>query len=328
MGHPGPPQSTQSHAAIPSASLPPMPIAARRCGLEIKATVRQFPDLAPVKYMGLHFPAWHPQGSGTRCHPGTHGHPHYKQHDSYPPSDALEMEPRTPKLRSRLPSPAPAGVCLFPGRSWPFISGKINLQLQTGAGIPGEGGELVGRDVLPARPLLWAAAENQEGSEKGEERSESSSAACCQHQEPAEPPFLPPSSFPYTGEGERHGDGEWGSRQGAGSSDATKLPPHGHPQSHPTASGGFPLARQCVRKEDDGAGVTWARDGGASGCLWVAAPCAPHRGQPRSCPSPTFPHFQDPVLNAAAATWGAKGGSCKKPSKPACFSHCNTRVSN
>lgn len=52
-------------------------------------------------------PSWHPRAPTLQ-----------RQHISCSPSDALEMELRTPKLRSRLPSPAPSFLVI----SWSIVA--------------------------------------------------------------------------------------------------------------------------------------------------------------------------------------------------------------
>lgn len=64
--HPDPHYCPHTHAA--THRLLPERIAAPRCGLEIKAAVRQFPDLALVKYSGIALPSLgSPWGSGIHA---------------------------------------------------------------------------------------------------------------------------------------------------------------------------------------------------------------------------------------------------------------------
>ena len=125
----------QNSTVVPAPTAPhhllPERIAAPRCGIEIKAAVRQFPDLAPAKYRGdrVTLPGRPtgkrhprclscPRRTGTRtntqskCNPSP-AHPceSWREKRGAMPRSPPETELRTPKLtaqRSRLPSPAPS----------------------------------------------------------------------------------------------------------------------------------------------------------------------------------------------------------------------------
>jgi len=235
------------------------------------------------------------------------------------------------------------------------------------AGTPGEGGEPGrGPHHPPNAPGRFAG--NREGGEKEREKKEVKTALllatgskrlprlissffaikCCGAggarrgrwaREPGEPqPSRAKHPLPFQGRQQPAGSRHPGLRrsllQSKTCSDGTELPSHRAPTKPPHGCRGrAPLPPVCVGKGTPGQGLPGRGAVGPGGSLGAEATGsqllrAPRRGQPGSCASPAFPHFQEPAFNTAAATQGAGGGSCKKTSKPACFTHCNTGVRN
>lgn len=267
---------------------------------------------------------------------------------------------------SRLPNPAPS--CLFISQSGPFMSGKINRQLDPGVGKPGEEGSQGEGHATHPPAALGCFIDNQEGSEKKREKKEVKTALLLATGS-KRPPSLPSSFFIFKcwGAGERCGGGERGSPahpsprrtthpppfrgrqrlcQAAGSPAAFALHrdlmapschPAGYPQSHPTGARS-PGTGSAATPTVWGRGTTGQGLPGHGTAGLGASPGArasrsqllraPRRGQPGSCAGPAFPHFQDPAFKAAATTRGAGGGSCKNPPNLLFFSHCNTGVGN
>lgn len=305
--HPAPPRRDRTPGAAPPAAHPhsthrPLP---HRCA-QVRVRNKSGREAVSRFRGGSCYPPGVAHGEEAPAPPVLLPHTNIEQVQpiSCPPSEKPEGEKgadaqrRSGEPPNSLPggaaSPAPLPrVCLFPGRSWPFMSGKINRQLRLAAETRREGGELGGGHAAHPPAALGHFIDNQEGSKKEKEKKEVKTALLLAAGS-KRPPSLPSSFFvrrcrrvargwqvrdpdaPQPGQGE-HPPSFWGRQQQAGArqlgaqwcllrtaicSDSTKLPPRQAPAKPltpwvPSAQGRALLPPCCVGGGHDRAGVTW-----------------------------------------------------------------------